>query len=135
MLALDPQYLRAVGLAPSDIAGVVSLAGPTGLESLRGKALKGVFPPTVSDSAFSPVALARRHAATAPPILLMTGLDDDVIYASSAAKLANAIRAGGGMSTIKAYPGVGHIGLMLGFAGVFEGNSKAADDMARFAGL
>lgn len=135
MLALDPQYLRAVGLAPSDIAGVVSLAGPTGLENLRGKRLKGVFPPTVPDGAFSPVALARRHAATAPPMLLMTGLDDDVIYASSAARLADAVRAGGGTATIKAYPGVGHIGLMLGFAGVLEGTSKAADDMARFGGL
>ena len=68
-------------------------------------------------------------------MLLMTGLDDDVIYASSAARLADAVRAGGGTATIKAYPGVGHIGLMLGFAGVLEGTSKAADDMARFGGL
>lgn len=134
MLALDRQYLRAVGLAPSDIAGVVSLAGPTGLENLRGEGLKGVFPPTVPDGAFSPVALAPRHAANAPPMLLVTGLDDDVIYASSAAKLADAIRAGGGTATIKACPAVGHIGLVLGFSGVLEGNCKAADDMAQFAG-
>ena len=135
MLALDPQYLRAVGLAPSDIAGVVSLAGPTGLENLRGEGLKGVFPPAVPDGAISPIALARLHAATAPPILLMTGLDDDVVYASSVAKLADSIRTGGGTVAVKAYPGIGHIGLMLGFSGSFEGSGKAADDMARFAGL
>ena len=135
MLALDPQYLRAVGLAPSDIAGVVSLAGATGLENLRGEGLKGVFPPTVPDGAFSPIALAPLHAATAPPILLMTGLDDDVVYASSAAKLADSIRAGGGTVAVKSYPDIGHIGLLLGFADAFEGDSGAADDIARFAGL
>lgn len=135
MLALDPLYLDAVGLAPSDLAGVVSLAGPTGLENLRGEALKGVFPRTIPDDAFSPVALAARHAEMVPPILLMIGLDDDVIHASNVARLADAIRAGGGSVTVKAYPGIGHIGLMLGFAAAFEGSSGAADDLARFAGL
>lgn len=135
MLALDPQYLDAVGLAPSDLAGVVSLAGPTGLENLRGEALAGVFPHATPDNAFSPIALAARHAEMAPPILLMIGLDDDVIYASSIARLADAIRASGGSVAVKAYPAIGHIGLLLGFAASFEGNSRAADDLARFAGL
>jgi acetyl esterase/lipase len=135
MLALDPRYLDAVGLAPSDLAGVVSLAGPTGLENLRGEALKGVFPRAIPDDAFSPLALVVRHAEMEPPILLMIGLDDNVIYASSVARLADAIRAGGGSVTVKAYAGIGHIGLMLGFAAPFEGNSRAADDLARFAGL
>jgi acetyl esterase/lipase len=105
MLALDSQYLDTVGLTPSDLAGVVSLAGPTGLENLRGETLKGVFPRAIPDDAFSPVALAARHSETAPPILLMIGLDDDVIYASSVARLADAIRAGRGSVTVKAYPG------------------------------
>ena len=135
MLALDSQYLRTVGLTPSDLAGVVSLAGPTGLENLRGEALKGVFPRAIPDDAFSPVALAARHAELAPPIRLMIGLDDDVIHASSIARLADAIRAGRGSVTVKAYPGIGHIGLMLGFAAPFEGTSHVADDLARFAGL
>lgn len=135
MLALDPQYLRAVGLAPADIAGVLSLAGPTGLENLRGEGLRGVFPQAIPDYAFSPIALAPLHGADAPPILLMTGLDDDVIHASSVAKLADAIRSGGGEVTVKAYPRIGHIGLVLGFADAFAGNSNAVDEMARFAGL
>jgi acetyl esterase/lipase len=135
MLALDPQYLRAVGLALSDIAGVVSLAGPTGLENLRGEGLKGVFPSAVPDGAFSPIALAPLHASAVPLILLMTGLDDDVVYASSVAKLADSIRAGGGTVAVKVYPGIDHIGLLLGFADAFEGSGMAADDMARFAGL
>jgi len=135
MVALDPQYLHAVGLTPSDIAGAISLAGPTGLENLRGERLRGVFPPAIPEHAFSPIALASRHAANAPPILLMTGLDDHVVSASSVAKLADAIRNGGGTVTVKTYPGTGHIGLMLGFSREFEGNSRAVNDLARFAGL
>ena len=131
MLALDPQYLRAVGLAPSELGGVMSLAGPTGLENLRGEGLKGVFPVAVPDGAFSPIRLASDHADAAPPILLMIGLDDDVIYPSSIARLADAIRVSGGVASVKAYPGVGHIGLLLGFAAE---NSDAVDDMAEFAG-
>ena len=135
MLALDPRYLGAVGMAPSDLTGVVSLAGPTGLENLRGGGLKGVFPRAIPDGAFSPVASAARYAEAAPPILLMIGLDDDVVHASSVSRLADAIRAGGGSVMVKAYPGIGHIGLMLGFATPFAGNSSTVDDMARFAGL
>ncbi|MGH6892508.1 MAG: alpha/beta hydrolase [Dongiaceae bacterium] len=135
MLALDPRYLRAVGMAPRDLAGVVSLAGPTGLEHLRGEGLKGVFPLDVPDESFSPIALAPRYAALAPPILLITGLDDDVIYAGSVARLADAIRAGDGQVVMKAYPDTGHLGLLLGFSDLFEAPSKVAADMARFAGL
>jgi acetyl esterase/lipase len=135
VLALDPRYLQAVGMEPKGIAGVVSLAGPTGLEHLRGPDLKGVFPLNVPDEAFSPIALAARNASEAPPFLLMTGLDDDVIYPGSVAQLADAIRAGGGNVTIKAYPDIGHLGLLLDLFDLVELHSKVAADMARFAGL
>jgi acetyl esterase/lipase len=135
IVALDPQYLRAVGMAPREIAGVMSLAGPTGLENLRGSGLTGVFPQAIPDRAFSPIALAADHGSTAPPILLMTGLDDGVVPASNTGKLADAIRAGGGDVTAKFFPDVGHVGILLGFSGLFEGRTRAVEDMARFAGL
>jgi acetyl esterase/lipase len=135
MLALDPRYLQAVGMESSEIAGVISLAGPTGFEHLRGPALKGVFPLDVQDEAFSPITLAARNAREAPRFLLMTGLDDDVIYPGSVAKLADAIRAGGGRVTVKAYPGIGHLGLLLDLSDLVELHSEVAADMARFAGL
>jgi len=135
MLALDSRYLRAVGMEPRDLSGAISLAGPTGLEHLRGEGLTGVFPLDVPDDAFSPIALAPKNAGTAPPFLLLTGLDDNVINASRVTRLADAIRAGGGVVTVRAYPDTGHLGLILGFSGLFEAPSKAAGDMARFAGL
>jgi acetyl esterase/lipase len=135
ILALDDRYLRAVGLTPSRLAGIVSIAGPTGLENLRGDGLKGVFPSDVPDRHFSPIALAPSTARTAAPFLLISGLDDDVIYASSVARLASAIRAGGGQASVRAYPGVGHLGLLLAFSDAFSAGGVIADDIAVFANL
>lgn len=135
MLALDPRYLRAVDMEPRQIAGVISLAGPTGLENLRGENLAGVFPLDIPDSRFSPIALASQRASMAPPFLLMTGLDDDVIYASSVDRLAGAIRAGNGSVSVVTCPGVGHVGLLLGFSRLFDSGNDVAAGVARFAGL
>lgn len=134
MLALDPRYLHDVGMEPRQIAGVISLAGPTGLENLRGESLAGVFPRDVPDVRFSPVALAPLHAAIAPPFLLITGLDDDVIYASSVDRLADAIRAGDGRVAVVTYPDVGHIGLLLNFSPLFDATRDVVARIARFAG-
>ena len=135
MLALDPRYLRAVGMAPQDLAGAVSLAGPTGLENLRGASLKGVFPLEMPYAAFSPIALAPSSAGAAPPFLLIVGLDDDVVRPNNVARLADAIWAGGGAVTVRAYPDTGHLGVLLGFSDLFAGTGKAVADIARFADL
>jgi len=135
ILALDDRYLRAVGLAPSCLAGIVSLAGPTGLENLRGDGLESVFPCNVPDRDFSPIALAPNTARAAPPFLLISGLDDDVVDASRVAQLATAIRAGGGRVTVRAHPGTGHLGLLLAFSDVFAEDSVIIRDIAIFANL
>jgi len=134
ILALDDRYLRGVGLATSSLAGIVSIAGPTGLENLRGDGLEGVFPADAPDRDISPVALAP-NARAAPPFLFISGLDDDVIDASNVARLADAIRAGGGQVTVRAYPATGHLGLLLAFSDSFAADADIAEDVAAFARL
>ncbi len=135
ILALDDRYLRAVDLMPSSLAGVVSIAGPTGLENLRGDGLQGVFPADVPDRDISPIALAPKAAGLAPPFLFISGLDDDVVRAANVARLADAIRVGGGAVTLKAYPDTGHLGLLLGFSDAFTDDGVIAHDIAAFAKL
>jgi acetyl esterase/lipase len=135
LLALDDRYLRAVGLTPSSLAGIVSIAGPTGLENLRGDGLAGVFPGDVPDQDFSPIVLAPNTADAAPPFLLVSGLDDDVVYASRVARLADAIRAGGGRVSVRAYPETGHLGLLLAFSDLFAEDGVMVHDIADFANL
>jgi acetyl esterase/lipase len=135
LLALDERYLRDVGLDRRMIAGTIAIAPPTGLENLRGDGLEGVFPAVVPDLAFSPISLARAEAATASPFLLLSGMDDEVIYASSVARLGDTIRQSGGRATNMAYPDTGHLGLLLDFSAPFGGESAILDEVAAFAGL
>jgi len=134
LLGLQPGYLSGVGLARADLAGIVALAAPTGLEDLRGGAVAGVFPPSVPDEAFSPITLALAEAAGAPPMLLLSGAADTVIAPANTRKLAAALRAGGGQVSLEEYPDTGHLGLLLQFSELFGGAGGAPDAAARFAG-
>lgn len=135
ILALDDKYLRAVGLTQRSLAGIVSIAGPTGLENLRADGLESVFPIGVPDRDFSPIMLAASMANVAPPFLLISGLDDDVIRASNVARLADTIRADSGRVTVRAYPETGHLGLLLGFSDTFGADGAIVDDIVTFANL
>jgi len=135
ILAFDERYLRTVGLTASSLAGIVSIAGPTGLENLRGDGLQGVFPPDIPDRDISPIVLASNAARGVPPILLISGLDDDVIDAANVARLADTIRACGGQVTVKAYPDTGHLGLLLAFSDSFSADADIVEDVAAFATL
>ncbi len=134
LLGLQPGFLAGVGLAPADLGGIVALAAPTGLENLRAGSLAGVFPTSVPDEAFSPIALAAARAAGAPPMLLLSGADDTVIDPADTRKLAAALRAGGGRVSLAEYPDTGHLGLLLQFSELFGRPDGAPDAAARFVG-
>lgn len=135
ILALDERYLSQVALTRDALAGVISIAGPTGLENLRGKGLKGVFPTALPDAVFSPIDLAPVGASAAPPFLLLSGADDDVVRPESSKSLADAIRDAGGRVATKSYPDTGHLGLLLEFSATFGGDTALLDDIADFAAI
>lgn len=135
ILALDGRHLAEVGLASGSVAGVIPIAAPTGIENLRGAGLKGVFPPTVPDSAFSPIDLAGTNAIGAPEILLLHGADDSVVRAGNAVRLADSLRNAGGAAEARIYPDTGHLGILLQFSDTFGSSGRVLDDIAAFAGL
>jgi acetyl esterase/lipase len=70
LLALDPRYLKAEGLAPERIRGVIGLSGPY---AMRGDGFADVFgdDPAARDDAF-PLAHVGKHAgAKVPPFLIL----------------------------------------------------------------
>jgi len=76
MLALDPHWLKEVGLAPSQLAGWIGLAGPYDFLPIGDPEVQVAFgwPDTPTDS--QPIAHA---AAKAPRTLLIAGSDDKVV--------------------------------------------------------
>ena len=129
MLALDPQYLARAGMSPRDLAGVVSIAGPADFLPITGEDIKLVFGDHREDPATMPI----NHVdGRNPPMLLLHGDADETVYPRNSIALAARIRAAGGPVELKEYPGVGHVGIVLGFAPLFRDRSPALADTARF---
>lgn len=106
LLALDPKYLRARGLAQSTIRGVIGLAGPYTLNPLKWSVVKDIFAASASEPhGARPIKLAR---AGAPPMLLLHGAKDRVVKSDASVNLANALTAAGSEAEAKLYPGIGH---------------------------
>lgn len=113
LLALDPSYLRAAGMAGGRLAGVIGLAGPYDFLPLRSPTLKAIFGPEVDWPASQPITYA---SAAAPPMLLAAGTADRVVDPGNTERLAVRLRAVGATVEMRLYRGLGHRVLIGGFA-------------------
>lgn len=128
MLALDEQFLDAEGMSPTDLAGVIGLAGPYDFLPIKDPVIKEVFDvdPLIETQ---PI----HHAATqAPPFFLMTGDDDVTVLPRNTKVLAEAINTAGGDATTKTYESIAHVGIMLSFARPFRWLAPVLDDVTDF---
>lgn len=108
MLALDRRWLGA----REDIAGAVGLAGPYDFLPIQGADIRAVFAGAADLRETQPI----HHAdGTAPPLLLLHGTRDRTCYPRNSLALATRTRAAGGRAEAVLFPGVGHIGIVLGF--------------------
>jgi acetyl esterase/lipase len=114
LLGTDAHYLLRWGLHPRDLGGVIGLAGPydfspTMNERIERRVFFGVddWPLT------QPVHFVDGDE---PPFLLLHGQSDHKVWAANSESLARRLHAAGDSVTLKLLPGVGHIGLVNGFA-------------------
>jgi acetyl esterase/lipase len=105
MLAIDPRWLNAVGLAPgSEIAGLIGLAGPYDHMPLRDEILAAIF-----GGVDRPETQPIHHVAPgAPPALLLTGSHDRLVAAGNSARLAARLHQSGNSAKLRIYRRVGH---------------------------
>ncbi len=113
LMALDPSYLKAHGLSPDAIKGVIGLAGPYALNPLKWRGVKDIFAPSVdAPHSARPIKLAR---AGAPPMLLLHGARDRIAKADASVNFASALTAAGSDARAKLYPGLGHFEIIACF--------------------
>ncbi len=129
MLALDPQWLAAAGEDHRRIAGLVGLAGPYDFLPIERPDIIRVFAPAPDLRATQPVAFAGPHA---PPALLLHGTADTTVLPRNSQSLATRLAGSGAPATLKLYDGVGHVGIVLGFAAATRRASPALSDAAGF---
>ena len=133
MLALDPRWLGAVGLAPGQLAGWIGLAGPYDFLPIGDPETRVAFqwPDTPSDS--QPMAHA---SAKAPRTLLMVSEQDKVVDPQrNTLALAKKLRFLGVPVTLHQYPRVSHVTLIGSVATPLRFLAPVRDDLLAFLGL
>ena len=124
MLGVNPVYLAAQGLAPSDLAGIVGIAGPYDILPLYDPVLIDIFG-GARNMATQPI----KHASpAAPPMLLVHGTADKTVGAGNSRRLAARL----GRVELIEYAGVGHAGILLSLAHGRRHRTSLHADMLRF---
>ena len=129
MLALDPSFARRAEVDPRAVRAVVGLAGPYDFLPLDTGSTIAAFGHAPDLTATQPVHFAR---ADAPPALLLTGADDDVVRPRNSVALDAALKRAGALSELKIYPKLGHVGILLALSKPFRGKAEVLDDAVGF---
>ncbi|MDB5969396.1 MAG: Acetyl esterase/lipase [Hydrocarboniphaga sp.] len=129
MLALNEQYLQDVGGSRTWLRGMVGLAGPYDFLPLVDPTLRDLFGPPEKFEQSQPIMFTDGRN---PPMLLMSGEDDEIVQVSSTRNLAASIgRAGGPVETI-IYPKMPHPRLLASIGPGLRGQSDVLDHIKEF---
>ena len=132
MLTFDRQWLAAVNLeSRRALKGLVGLAGPYDFLPLDSPTLKIIFGPEDRLAETQPINFVD---GTAPPVLLATGRDDDVVRPGNTSRLARRIAERGGLATVAVYDRVGHRTLIGAFAPPLRSLAPVLQDTVAFIG-
>lgn len=129
MLATDARFLEAVGMRPQDLAGAIGLAGPYDFLPFRRASTAEVFDPPERWPLSQPIHFV---SGREPPLLLLTGEDDDVVSPGNSTRLAARVAGLGGEVEVIRYPREGHRGIVAALAAPLRGRRRVLDDIAAF---
>ncbi len=128
MLGTDGRFLRAVGMQPRDLAGVVGLAGPYDFLPITDPTLKPVFGSESQWPLSQPVNFVDGDES---PFLLLQGTADKVVWPRNAQRLATKLRALHEPVEVRMVDGAGHFGLLVG---LLRDASPVRRDVLRYIG-
>lgn len=128
MLAANERYLRTAHADPGRIRGVIGIAGPYNFLPLTDKDLIAIF----GGSDRSDTQPITYIDGKRPPMLLAYGTDDTTVAPHNSTDLAEKLRSFHSDVEVRAYPGVGHIGIILSLAPGFRDRTTLRDDIIQF---
>jgi acetyl esterase/lipase len=129
MLAVNDQYLKQVDLKPKDFKGYIGLAGPYDFLPLKSDRLKDIFGPDEVQWKSQPI---RFVDGKNPPMLLLVGLKDSVVWPRNTFNLAAEITQHQGQVEVVEFPDNGHIDMVAKLAKPLRGNSRLLDEIDAF---
>lgn len=128
MIALDRRYMAAVG-QPGLIKAAAGLAGPYDFLPFDVAASRNAFGRAPDPTLTQPVTFVRPDA---PPIWLGHGTADTVVHDEDTVILDQRMRAVGGRSEAKLYPGLDHADLIATFSPLFRKKATVLADVTGF---
>lgn len=129
MLALDPRYIAAAGVARARIRCVAGLAGPYDFLPFTSPSAIAAMGQWPRPAETQPVTYA---SARAPATFLGTGDADTVVTPRNALTLAALLRSKGAVVEVKQYRGLDHAGVLLALSPLRRANGPVLADMTAF---
>lgn len=128
MLATDPRYLAAKGIANTSLSGMIGLAGPYAAIPTSDPHMDEIFP-AASRAAALPIAFV---SGDEPPMLLAAGTADTDVDPRNSDRFAEALRAHHDTVVLKKYPGYGHDTIVKSFSAARRKDSPVLADVTAF---
>ncbi len=132
MLALDPGYLNAAGLAPERLAGWIGLAGPYDFLPFHDRLIAEIFGTTPDENLTQPIHFIA-EGSRKPPALLLHGGRDRVVRPGNTAALAARLRQTGNAVETRIYPRLGHAGILVGCVPWLQWRAALLHDLTQFS--
>ena len=111
MLAFNPDYLKRAGVEPGAVKGFVGLAGPYDFLPVRSAELREIFGYPDTSPATQPITFVI-PGRKPPPSLLITAGKDSIVEPANSARLAQKLRAAGGVVEEVSFPDLDHARLV-----------------------
>lgn len=128
-VALDPTFLRQVGVDPARVRAVAGLSGPYDFLPLDVAATKAAFGGYRDLPDTQPINHVRPGA---PPIFLGHGSKDTLVWPRNSVRLAKALTQAGDTVELKIYPGLDHPDTVLALSRPFRGKAPILAEMTDF---
>lgn len=129
MLSLDERYLASVAMQPSDLAGMIGLAGPYDFLPLKTQRLNAIFGPTEQQFQTQPINFV---SGNHPPLLLLVGKADGTVWPRNSYRLAAKVAEAGGKVKLIEFENYGHIDMVAKLAKPLRGGSTLLKNMVSF---
>lgn len=129
MLALNESYLKAVGGTRGWLRGMIGLAGPYNFLPITDPELRDIFGPPERFEQSQPVFFADGQN---PPLLLLHGENDEIVWPDNTRSLAKAVANAGGPVETVFYPKMSHTLIISAFGSVLRGSTDVVDHVSDF---
>lgn len=129
MITVDEKYLSNVGVGRANIRGFIGLAGPYDFDPGYDEKSKQFFGPPSNYPNVIPINFVD---GSEPPMLLLQGGSDEVVWPDNANNMSNRIVAKGGNVRVKIYPDIGHSRIIVAISDTLRNIAPVVADMDAF---